>query len=280
MVAAGSEPSTAVQEHRRHAPAKVKVAILTVSDTRTEADDEGGRILREALCGAGHEVVHQAIVKDEPRDVRERVEALLRDRAAEVVVTTGGTGVSARDTTYEALIGLMEKKLDGFGEIFRSLSFGQVGAAAMLSRAVAGTVAGGGVVIALPGSPDAVRLAVEKLIVPELGHLAKLARRPEKDSARAARASFESEPPPRAAAGLGQSPAERLADDLAAIAVRHPALEVPSTVMALYAAVRTEVEAERGEPALRHVPRFGAGARACYAELAIVAGQLAAAAHR
>jgi molybdenum cofactor biosynthesis protein B len=268
----------AVEEHRRHAPVKVKVAVLTVSDTRTEADDEGGRMLREALAGAGHEVVHHAIVKDEPRDVRERVRGMLGDGGAEVVITTGGTGVSARDSTYEAVDGLLDKRLDGFGEIFRTLSFADVGAAAMLSRAVAGTVAGGGVVIALPGSPDAVRLAVEKLIVPELGHLAKLGRRPSGSGAPKSAGAAAGVSRGGNAGGGATAAAERLADDLAAIAARHPQLEVPTTLMAVYAAIRADVEAHTGEAALRHVPRFGSGARTGYAELAVVAGQLAAAA--
>lgn len=256
-------PSAVVEEHHRKAQQQVKVAVVTVSDTRTEENDEGGRIVRDALAAAGHEVVHHAIVKDEPRDVRERVRALLGDGGVQVVITTGGTGIAPRDTTYEALIGLIEKRLDGFGEIFRVLSFEDVGSAAMMSRAVAGTVRGGGVVIALPGSPAAVKLAVEKLIVPELGHIAKLAGR-DKVSDNLALS--------------GRDAAERLAEDLAAIAARHPELAVPPTIMALYAGIRADVETRVGEAGVRHVARFSAGARSTYAELAVIAGQLATAA--
>lgn len=164
-----------VSEHRKRGRG-VQVAVLTISDTRTEADDEGGRTLRELLERAGHEVVHRAILKDEPEDVRREVERLVASGTVRAVVTTGGTGISARDSTIEALEPLLEKRLDGFGELFRMLSYAEVGAAAMMSRALAGTV-GGVVVVALPGSVDAVRLAVEKLLGPELGHMAKIAEK-------------------------------------------------------------------------------------------------------
>jgi molybdenum cofactor biosynthesis protein B len=164
------------EKHRHGDPRSVRVAVVTVSDTRTEADDEGGRLLRERLTAAGHEVVDHRIVKDEPADVRAHVVALLDAGRAEAIVTTGGTGIAARDSTYEAIDGLLEKRLDGFGELFRMLSYAEVGAAAMLSRAVAG-VARGAVIIALPGSVNAVELALTKLILPELAHMAKLAAR-------------------------------------------------------------------------------------------------------
>ena len=154
----------------------VSVAVLTISDTRTDETDDGGRTLRELLTAAGHEVVHHAILKDEPADVRREVERLVAGGTVRAVVTTGGTGISARDSTIEALEPLLEKRLDGFGELFRMLSYEQVGAAAMMSRALAGTVRGV-VVVALPGSVDAVRLAVDKLLAPELGHMAKVAER-------------------------------------------------------------------------------------------------------
>lgn len=152
------------------------MAVITVSDTRTAETDEGGRILRQGFEAAGHEVASYGIVEDEPALVSARVRELLVGRTAEIVVTTGGTGISARDSTYEAVEGMIEKRLDGFGELFRALSFRQIGPAAMLSRAVAGTALGG-MVVALPGSPDAVRLALDELLLPELGHMAKLAAR-------------------------------------------------------------------------------------------------------
>ena len=143
---------------------------LTVSDTRTDENDTGGRAIRELLEAAGHTVSGHAIVKDEPSQVTAIVRERLNDPATRVIITTGGTGISARDTTFEAITSLFEKRLDGFGELFRMISFDQIGSAAMMSRATAGTV-GGKAIFVLPGSPAAVRLAMEKLIVPELGHV-------------------------------------------------------------------------------------------------------------
>ncbi|MEQ1761251.1 MAG: molybdenum cofactor biosynthesis protein B [Vicinamibacterales bacterium] len=166
-----SEPS-AVSEHRAAAPTRVGVFVLTVSDTRTEATDSAGRAIRDLLTAEGHVVAGSRIVKDDPADVRATVEAALADPAVQVVITTGGTGITSRDGTYEAVAHLLEKRLDGFGELFRSLSYQDIGPAAMLSRAVAGTV-GRKAVFVLPGSEHAVRLAVTKLILPELGHIAQ-----------------------------------------------------------------------------------------------------------
>jgi molybdenum cofactor biosynthesis protein B len=130
--------------------------------------------MRELLEGAGHRVQSYAIVPDDPARVRAHVEGLLRDRH-ELILTSGGTGIAPRDTTYEAVASLLEKRLDGFGELFRWLSYEQIGSAAMLSRAVAG-VAAESVVAVLPGSTAAVELALERLILPELGHMVSLVR--------------------------------------------------------------------------------------------------------
>ena len=157
-------------EHKAQAPLSVACFILTVSDTRTEANDTGGQAIRELLEGAGHAVSGHAIVKDEASQVAVVVRERLADQATQVIITTGGTGISARDTTFEAVTALFEKRLDGFGELFRMISFHQIGSAAMMSRATAGTV-GRKAIFVLPGSPAAVRLAMEKLIVPELGHI-------------------------------------------------------------------------------------------------------------
>ena len=157
-------------EHKALAPISVPCFVLTVSDTRTDANDTGGQAVRELLERAGHSISGHAIVKDEPSQVTAIVRRQLADQATQVIITTGGTGVSARDTTYEAVTGLLEKQLDGFGELFRMISFHQIGSAAMMSRATAGTV-GRKAIFVLPGSPAAVRLAMEKLIVPELGHI-------------------------------------------------------------------------------------------------------------
>ncbi|MFO0604150.1 MAG: MogA/MoaB family molybdenum cofactor biosynthesis protein [Polyangiales bacterium] len=150
-----------------------RVVTLTVSDTRTEADDEGGRTLRELLSDAGASVLRHAIVTDDPDRIRAAVlEAIERD-GADAVVLTGGTGVAPRDQTYEAVDALLEKRLDGFGEAFRRLSWDEVGPRAILSRAVAGT-RGRAVIVALPGSVKAVRLAVTRVLGPVLPHAVAL----------------------------------------------------------------------------------------------------------
>ena len=163
-------------EHKASAPASVGCYILTVSDTRTEATDTGGRAAVDLLIAAGHRVAGRTIVKDDADQVRDTIGRQLANPDVQVIITTGGTGISSRDTTYEAVCGLLWKKLDGFGELFRLLSYEQIGSAAMLSRAVAGTIAGR-VLVSLPGSEAAVRLALEKLIIPELGHLVREASR-------------------------------------------------------------------------------------------------------
>jgi molybdenum cofactor biosynthesis protein B len=157
-------------EHKAHAPASVACFALTVSDTRTEANDTGGQTIRELLQRAGHSVSGHAIVRDDPAQVTAVIRERLADAATQVIITTGGTGISARDTTFEAVTTLFDKRLDGFGELFRLISFNEIGAAAMMSRATAGTV-GRKAIFVLPGSPAAVRLAMEKLILPELGHI-------------------------------------------------------------------------------------------------------------
>jgi len=157
------------EEHRKAGPRSVKVFVVTASDTRGEAEDASGAWLKEAAAKAGHVVVGHRIVPDEPGAIR----AALGEAAAagaEAVVLNGGTGVAVRDRTYEAVAGLLEKRLDGFGELFRMLSWQEIGSAAMMSRAVAG-IWQGRVLFSLPGSTAAVTLAWEKLIAPELSHL-------------------------------------------------------------------------------------------------------------
>jgi molybdenum cofactor biosynthesis protein B len=157
-------------EHKSHAPASVTCFVLTVSDTRTPDTDTGGQAIRELLEGAGHVVSGHAIVRDDPDQVAAAIHHRLADGSTRVVITTGGTGITSRDGTFEAVDRLLEKRLDGFGELFRMLSFVDIGPAAMMSRATAGTV-GRNAVFVLPGSPDAVRLAMIRLILPELGHV-------------------------------------------------------------------------------------------------------------
>ena len=162
--------SESVHQHRESAPETVRVAVLTISDTRTPETDTGGDIVEESMRGAGHEVVAREIVRDEAASIRTTLVDLLARSDVDAVVTTGGTGISARDTTYEVVERMLEKKLDGFGELFRVLSYEEIGAAAVLSRAVAGAV-GSKFVASLPGSRNAVRLGMEKLLVPEIAHI-------------------------------------------------------------------------------------------------------------
>jgi molybdenum cofactor biosynthesis protein B len=146
--------------------------VLTVSDTRTAETDTGGAVIRELLASGGHTVVASQIVRDEPADVARVVREACADARVQVVILTGGTGITSRDSTFEAVESLLDKRLPGFGELFRVLSYGEVGAAAMLSRAHMGIHARR-VVVSLPGSPAACRLALEKLLLPELGHLVR-----------------------------------------------------------------------------------------------------------
>ena len=177
------------EEHKREGPARVRIFVVTASDTRGEAEDESGRHLREQVAAAGHQLASYAVVRDEPDAIRAALQAAAA-AGAEAVVVNGGTGIAGRDRTYEAVAGLIEKRLDGFGELFRMLSFAEIGSAAMLSRAVAGTW-GGRVVFSVPGSRAAVRLAWEKLIAPEVGHVLRELR---KD---AAPADAPAPPPPQ-----------------------------------------------------------------------------------
>ncbi len=162
--------SESAHKHRESAPDHVKVAVLTISDTRTPETDTGGDTVEELMRGAGHEVVERDIVGDEASSIRTKLVDLLSRPDVDAIITTGGTGISARDTTYEVVDRMLEKKLDGFGEIFRMLSYEEIGAAAVLSRCVAGAV-GTKFVACLPGSRNAVRLAVEKLLAPEIAHV-------------------------------------------------------------------------------------------------------------
>ena len=163
--------------HEHHAKAKrvVTCVVVTVSDTRTPENDTNGTCIQALLEQAGHRVASYTILPDEPARVRAHVEGVLDDPEVDVVILNGGTGLAPRDSTYEAIVDLLEKRLDGFGELFRMLSYEHVGAAAMLSRAAAG-VARGKVLAALPGATAAVELAMTKLLLPELGHMVQLVR--------------------------------------------------------------------------------------------------------
>ena len=161
-------------EHKAQGPVRVRAFVVTVSDTRTKDTDTAGTAIVDLLAAAGHQVVGTAIEKDDPAQVAHLVRQQALSQAVDVIITTGGTGITRRDSTFEAVDSLLEKKLPGFGELFRMLSFQEIGSAAMMSRACAGTL-GGVVVIALPGSESAVRLAMTTLVLPELGHLVQQA---------------------------------------------------------------------------------------------------------
>lgn len=159
--------------HRKFDASQVECGVLTISDTRTEADDTSGQRTRDLLREHGHRVGYYRIVKDDSR----LITAAVRDapRSIQVIICNGGTGLARRDTTFEAIRRLLDKEIPGFGELFRMLSFAEIGSAAMLSRATAG-VAGDRVVFSLPGSTAAVELAMTKLILPQLKHVAGIVR--------------------------------------------------------------------------------------------------------
>ena len=163
-------------EHRAAAPTSVRCYVLTISDSRTEATDTSGRVIQDLLSGNGHQVTGRQILPDDPARVRAALRAQLANPDVQAILTTGGTGISSRDNSYEAIDSLLEKRLTGFGELFRALSYQEIGAAAILSRACAGT-SHGKVILSVPGSEHAVRLAMTKLILPELGHLVREAAR-------------------------------------------------------------------------------------------------------
>jgi len=171
-----SRPDRVPREHRANAPRAIGCFVLTISDSKTPETDTSGALIRERLIGAGHTVVGQAIVRDEPAQVAALIRNGCGDPAIEAFILTGGTGVTSRDSTFEAVEALLDKRLTGFGELFRMLSYEEVGAAAMLSRAQGGVVQGRAL-FSLPGSPNACRLALEKLILPELGHVLREVRR-------------------------------------------------------------------------------------------------------
>jgi molybdenum cofactor biosynthesis protein B len=163
-------PKSSSIEHRESAARPIGVSVLTVSDTRTEETDTSGSLIKQMLTAASHHIESYRIVRDEPAEILATIGAWTDNPGVEAIISNGGTGIARRDTTYDVLAGLLEKRLDGFGELFRMLSYQEIGAAAMLSRAVAGTYRNR-VLIALPGSSNAVKLGMEKLIVPELAHL-------------------------------------------------------------------------------------------------------------
>lgn len=169
-----NQPSSSPSEHRSQAPEKLTFAVLTVSDTRTIESDKSGRLIVDCMTEAGHTLASRAIVHDEPAEITAQAQQALRSEV-DVLLLTGGTGISHRDQTPEAIEPLIEIPIPGFGELFRVLSYEEIGPAAMLSRAFGGR-SGSTLVFCLPGSTGAVRLAMEKLLIPELPHLVFHAR--------------------------------------------------------------------------------------------------------
>jgi len=168
--------SQSTAEHRCQSPKSVRIAVVTVSDTRTLETDRGGKLVMELLTTGGHEVTERHIVRDDPREIEPLVRKLADPAATDAILITGGTGIAARDQTFETISGLLTKTMPGYGELFRMLSYDDIGPAAMLSRAVGG-VMNGVVILTMPGSTAAVQLAMGKLIVPEIGHLVFEARK-------------------------------------------------------------------------------------------------------
>ncbi|MGH7230669.1 MAG: MogA/MoaB family molybdenum cofactor biosynthesis protein [Nitrospiraceae bacterium] len=157
-------------EHKKHAPQQVGCAVITCSDTRTAETDTSGQLMQRLLKEHGHTVSAYHLVKDEPAEIRRLIDKASENDAVQAILINGGTGISRRDSTFEAVDGLLEKRLEGFGEIFRYLTYQDIGSPAIMSRATAGSFRGR-IIISTPGSEGAVRLAMEKLIIPELAHM-------------------------------------------------------------------------------------------------------------
>jgi molybdenum cofactor biosynthesis protein B len=168
--------SQSTAQHRCESPKSVRCAVITVSDTRTLDTDRGGKLVVDLLAAGGHQVTERVIVRDDPREIEPMLYKLADPAATDAVLITGGTGIAARDKTFETVSGLLTKTMPGYGELFRMLSYSDIGPAAMLSRA-GGGVLNNVIILTMPGSTAAVQLAMEKLIVPEIGHLVYEARK-------------------------------------------------------------------------------------------------------
>ena len=163
-------------DHKEQSPKSVTCAVVIVSDSRTEATDESGRYLKDQLARAGHRVLSYALLKNDAEAIKKTIGGLLEQAELQVIITSGGTGASHRDVTVETVSPMLEKTLDGFGELFRFLTYEEIGTTSVMSRALGG-VASGKIVISLPGSLGAVTLALEKIILPEIGHMVREATR-------------------------------------------------------------------------------------------------------
>ena len=163
-------------EHKHHDVKNVACAVITTSDSRTEKDDESGKFIKQRLTDNGHKVTDYTILKNDARAIREKIEKLLKRDDVQAIITGGGTGLSKRDVTVNTIAPMLEKQLDGFGELFRQLTYQEIGTGSIMSRAIAGA-ANGKVIICIPGSLGAATLAMDKIILPEIGHLVREATR-------------------------------------------------------------------------------------------------------
>ncbi len=164
--------SPTAHEHKQQAPQSIGCMVITCSDTRTPDTDTSGQLIRSLLEARGHTVVGYSLVKDEPAQIQLWIARGTSNEAVQAIIVNGGTGISRRDSTFEAVDAMLEKRLDGFGEIFRLLTYQEIGSPAIMSRATAGII-NGRALFSIPGSENAVRLAMEKLILPELSHLVR-----------------------------------------------------------------------------------------------------------
>jgi len=159
-------------EHKHHAPRSLNCAVITISDSRSEADDESGQLIVKTLKENGHMVSAYALLKNDATTIKGKLDELLANETIQFIITSGGTGLGSRDVTVETVAPLLEKRLEGFGELFRHLSYKEIGSAAIMSRALAGVIKGR-VIVCLPGSKGAVKLALEKILLPEMGHMVR-----------------------------------------------------------------------------------------------------------
>jgi molybdenum cofactor biosynthesis protein B len=164
------------QEHKHHDIQNVTCAVITTSDSRTEQDDESGKIIKQRLTENGHKIVYYTIVKNDASVIKQIIQELLQRDDIQVIITGGGTGLSKRDVTVNTIAPMLEKTLHGFGELFRQLTYQEIGTGSIMSRAVAGVV-NGKVIVCIPGSAGAATLAIDKIILPEIGHLVREATR-------------------------------------------------------------------------------------------------------
>ncbi len=164
-----------LESHKKESSNSVRFAVVTLSDTRQLKEDRGGSYLVECLEAAGHRVTLRLLRTDEPAEIEAAVRQAVAAKDVDLVLTTGGTGLAPRDATYETLKHVLDSEIPGFGELFRALSYEEIGPATILSRAIGGLL-NGKVVLAMPGSPKALRLAMDKIVLPEAGHLASQTR--------------------------------------------------------------------------------------------------------